>query len=98
MSGLHFLTLLFCASLAAAAGVVRPATPVAQSVVLASASLEDWRYLAFPALHDTGDEVLVSYKRARSHAQDAGAALELARLEPVTGRIKERTTLARRAE
>ncbi len=98
MSGLHFLTLLFCASLAAAAGVVRPVTPVAQSVVLASASLEDWRYLAFPALHDTGDEVLVSYKRARSHAQDAGAALELARLEPVTGRIKERTTLARRAE
>ena len=76
MSAFHPCVFLVCASLALAAGPVRPVKPVAESVILASASLDDWRYLAFPALHDAGDEVLVSYKRARSHAQDAGAALE----------------------
>jgi hypothetical protein len=95
MSAFHPCVFLVCASLALAAGPVRPVKPVAESVILASASLDDWRYLAFPALHDAGDEVLVSYKRARSHAQDAGAALELARLDPLTGQIKARATLAR---
>lgn len=82
-------------ALAADAGGVRAVAPLTESVILASGSLDDWRYLAFPALHDAGREILVSYKRARSHAQDPGAALELARLEPTTGLVKGRTTLAR---
>lgn len=97
MVAFRSVVFLLCTSLAlaAGAGVVRPVKPVTESVILASAALDDWRYLAFPALHDAGDEILVSYKRARSHAQDAGAALELARLEPSTGRVTARTTLAR---
>lgn len=97
MAAFHPVAFLLCASLALAAGseAVRPVKPVAESVILASASLDDWRYLAFPALHDAGDEILVSYKRARSHAQDPGAALELARLDPSTGQVKVRATLAR---
>ncbi len=67
----------------------------AQHVVVASAELPDWRYLAFPALLDRGDEILVSFKRARSHAQDPGAALELLRLDPVSGRAWGRQMLAK---
>jgi hypothetical protein len=63
-------------------------------VLVSSAEANDWRYLAFPALLDCGNEVLVSYKRGRSHARDTGAVLELARLDPVTGRVFGRQTLA----
>jgi hypothetical protein len=64
-------------------------------VLVSSAELEDWRYLAFPALLDLGDEVLVSFKRGRSHAADMGAGLELVRLDPGAGRVFARQTLAR---
>jgi hypothetical protein len=65
-----------------------------QQVLLASTEVDDWRYLAFPALVDLGDEVLVSFKRGRAHAADTGAALELLRLEPVSGRVLGRQALA----
>ena len=55
-------------------------------VLVSSAELADWRYLAFPALLDLGDEVLVSFKRGRAHGADPGATLELVRLDPATGR------------
>ena len=38
------------------------------------------RYLAFPALVDLESEVLVSFKRGRSHANDTGAGLDIVRL------------------
>ncbi len=84
--------------MAASCGAAEPRTPppLARDVILASADQKEWPYLAFPALLDRGDELLVSFKRARSHAQDAGAALELVRLDPRTGRARERLTLARR--
>jgi hypothetical protein len=63
-------------------------------VLVSSADLTDWRYLAFPALLDCGDEVLVSFKRGRSHAADPGATLELVRLDPTTGQACGRQTLA----
>jgi hypothetical protein len=64
------------------------------NVIVASAEETDWRYLAFPAALDRGDEILVSFKRARSHAQDPGAALDLVRLDPATGRANGRRTIA----
>jgi hypothetical protein len=64
-------------------------------VLVAAATLPDWRYLAFPALLDLGDQVLISYKRAESHARDPGATLELARLDPIAGRVTGRQTIAR---
>jgi hypothetical protein len=65
------------------------------TVMVAAGPAEDWGYLAFPALLDRGTELLVSFKRARSHAQDPGAALDLLRLDPATGRASGRATLAR---
>ncbi|MFO1436790.1 MAG: sialidase family protein [Verrucomicrobiaceae bacterium] len=51
-------------------------------------------YLAFPTLIELGDEVLVSYKRGKSHAADAGARQELLRLERATGKVLSTGTLA----
>ncbi len=65
-----------------------------QQIVVAAADSGSWPYLAFPALLDRGDEILVSYKRARSHAQDPGAALDVVRLDPVSGRASGRRALA----
>lgn len=56
------------------------------------ASGED--YLAFPAVIDLGDEVLVSFKRGKSHAADVGARQELMRLDKVSGRALATDTLA----
>jgi hypothetical protein len=90
--------LLAAATLATAAFAVEVVERVPRfresQVIVASADAADWRYLAFPALHDRGDEILVSFKRARSHAQDPGAALDLVRLDPATGRASGRRTIA----
>ena len=51
-------------------------------------------YLAFPTLIELGDEVLVSYKRGKSHAADAGATQELMRLDKATGKVLSTGTLA----
>lgn len=87
------LIVLSLASLSVAAELRAP-KPTAHELVLAAADQQEWPYLAFPALLDRGDEILVSFKRARSHAQDPGAALELVRLDPLTGRARGRQTLA----
>lgn len=81
----------------AGAAVAPGRTPVSRTedIVLAAGSLPDWRYLAFPALVDLGDEILASFKRARSHAQDPGAGLDLLRLDPATGRRRAHAPLAR---
>ncbi|MEZ5385239.1 MAG: hypothetical protein R3F13_06975 [Prosthecobacter sp.] len=51
-------------------------------------------YLAFPAVLDLGAEVLVSFKRGRSHAADAGAVQDLIRSEKASGKVLSRGTLA----
>ena len=51
-------------------------------------------YLAFPTLIELGDEVLVSYKRGKSHAADAGATQEMMRLDKATGQVLSTGTLA----
>lgn len=62
-------------------------------VVHTLASGED--YLAFPALIEVGDEVLVSFKRGKSHAADSGATQDLLRLEKASGRVLGSGTLAK---
>lgn len=55
-------------------------------------------YFAFPALLDTGDdEVLVCYKRGKSHAADAGAVLEVMRFHQATGKMSAVSTMASKA-
>jgi len=51
-------------------------------------------YLAFPTLIELGDEVLVSYKRGKSHAADVGATQELLRLDKTSGKVLATGTLA----
>ena len=92
---------LLCAFLPLAASVAagaRAPAPLSREIVLASAAAGAWPYLAFPSLLDLGDEVLVSYKRARSHAQDAGAGLDLVRLDPFRGRVTAPPDTIARAE
>lgn len=51
-------------------------------------------YLAFPAVIELGDEVLVSFKRGKAHAADAGATQELLRLDKASGKVLATGTLA----
>lgn len=53
-------------------------------VLVAAASQGQWPYPAFPAIADLGNDVLVSYKRGKSHAYDVGAGLDLIRLNTAT--------------
>jgi len=84
---LSFLLLSAPASLTAQDGVV-PATKSVHRLV------SDGDYLAFPAVLDLGGEILVSYKRGRSHAADAGATQDLLRLDKASGRPLSNTILA----
>ena len=95
MSSPRAIALFFLTTLALV-GAVPERVPVhkEQQIVVASADSGTWPYLAFPALLDRGEEILVSYKRARSHAQDPGAALDLVRLDPISGRAAGRRALA----
>lgn len=51
-----------------------------ERVLVASDNAQVQHYLAFPAVLDLGGEILVSFKRGKSHADDAGAVLDLVRL------------------
>ena len=51
-------------------------------------------YLAFPTLIELGDEILVSFKRGKAHAADAGATQELLRLDKASGKVLATGTLA----
>ncbi|MDG2169998.1 MAG: sialidase family protein, partial [Opitutales bacterium] len=51
---------------------------------------EAWNYLAFPAIVPSGDnEILLSYKRGKSHARDLGAKLEIVRVDLESGSITQ---------
>lgn len=52
-------------------------------------------YLAFPALLELGEEVLVSFKRGTSHAADSGATQDLLRLEKASGKVLSTGTLVK---
>ncbi len=56
--------------------------------------VSDDDYLAFPAVIELGDEVLVSFKRGKAHAADAGATQELMRLDKASGKVLATGTLA----
>lgn len=60
----------------------------------ASAETPAQPYLAFPALLDLDPEILVSFKRGKSHAGDTGAVLDVLRIDAATGAVKSRSTLA----
>lgn len=51
-------------------------------------------YLAFPTALDLGDELLVAFKRGRSHAGDVGATIHSLRLDKRSGRQLAEMTLA----
>lgn len=79
--------LLFPGSLPAQDGFV-PATKSVHTLV------SDGDYLAFPSLLDLGGEILVSYKRGKSHGADAGATQELLRLDKAAATSLANVTLA----
>lgn len=79
-ASLHLATLL----LAGASFGQEPVVPATKSMhMLASGS----GYLAFPALLDLENEVLVCYKRGRSHAADAGAVQNLLKIDKASGKV-----------
>lgn len=85
---------------AGAAAAVEPERPVRrgeQTVLRAESFVNagEMAYLAFPSLIRIGeDEVLISYKRGRSHALDPGAVLEAIRFNTADHRVVWRKVLA----
>lgn len=88
-------------SIVGLAGAVRAADPAVRSVapektvvlVASTKQPEGFRYTAFPAVLRTGPgELWIVYKAGRSHATDAGSALEVVRHELSS----ERTELVQR--
>ena len=63
--------------------------------IVVSKELSPSAYLAFPALLDLGDELLISFKHGRSHSGDRGATLDVLRLDAATGNVKSRATVAK---
>lgn len=94
-SHLALIALFFFAS---GVGAAIPSMKVApreaeRVLVAAKAQPAEFRYAAFPSLLQTGpDEVWIAYKVGRSHATDAGAAIEIVQHVLSTGK----TTLLQR--
>ncbi|MSU48906.1 MAG: hypothetical protein EXS37_07440 [Opitutus sp.] len=90
----RFRRLLSCCVLSwpafAAESLVRTATRTGEFVLVAPASQPtEYRYTAFPTLLRVGpDAVWVAYKAGRSHATDAGAAIEVVAHTLSTGETK----------
>lgn len=99
-SRLRFLSLavslhvVLCPGGAAAIPTIRAVPRLSETrIVPADAQPADFRYLAFPSLVQMdADEVWVAYKAGRSHATDAGAAIEIVRHRLASGK----TTLLHR--
>ena len=83
--GLFFWPALVASLLLSAGRAAEPEVRMARAessrvLVAASAQPAEYRYLAFPSLLTVGpDEVWLAYKAGRSHATDAGAAIEVVR-------------------
>src|SRR5687767_5007144 len=69
---------------------VRVVPPLVEKVIVATSTQPaEFRYLAFPSLLTRGaDEVWISYKAGRSHATDAGSAIEIVQHTLSTGATK----------
>lgn len=82
-----------CPAIAAELEVERPKYKRGQ-IILDSSDLvkaDEMAYLAFPALIRINEqEVLISYKRGRSHALDAGAVMEMIRFNTESNKIVSR--------
>ncbi len=63
-------------------------------VLLEKEKLPDKPYLAFPALINVGDDVLISYKQGRRHMADPGATLEMIRVNRDSGAVTPGGTIA----
>ena len=85
--------IILCASAALAQSVTVPVYKSTQKLVASQATPET-PYLAFPALLELENEVLVSFKRGRSHAADRGAVLDFLILDRDTSKVKAHTRLA----
>lgn len=66
----------------------------AERVLVASDPGQASGYLAFPDVLDLGSEILVSFKRGKSHAADPGAVLDLIRIGKTTRQVSQPETLA----
>lgn len=93
------LPLALAAALPAAAAApieLAPRLPrsTQETVLVAPAAGEERPYLAFPDVLDLGDDVLVSYKRGRAHANDPGASLDMVRLGGAGGTASRPRTIA----
>lgn len=73
-----------------------PVVPSWKSVHIIAAAVDhpDLPYLGFPALLEVGDEILVSFKRGRTHGLDEGAVLDWLRLDRASGEVRSRGRLA----
>lgn len=85
-----------CGATAIAVEVPR-LTPIHRSerVLVAADHAQERHYLAFPDLLDLGDEVLVSFKRGKAHANDDGAVLDTIRIDKQTDRVVESQVIGR---
>src|SRR5688500_2049365 len=84
------VVLLVSRALLAAEPDIRTAAALDQRILVpASAQPAEYRYLAFPSLLRIGpDEVWIAYKAGRTHATDAGAAIEVVRHTLSSGETK----------
>jgi hypothetical protein len=79
-------------------GVEKPpvvvAKPLRVDLLARSSQTPSTPYLAFPTVLDLGDELLVAFKRGRSHAGDVGATIHSLRIDKRSGRQLAEMTLA----
>lgn len=82
--------LLCCVVARAADPAVRPVAPVRETVIVSAATQPpESRYTAFPvSLRVSADEVWIVYKAGKTHATDAGAALEVVRHSLASGKTE----------
>lgn len=92
----RMITILLAAPMLVSAQAIpaQMVSAVPSVAVLSDGAVSDQPYLAFPALLDLGDDVLISYKRGKTHAADLGATLELLRINGQSGAIKTQKTIA----
>ena len=88
--GLLAVVVAWCPPVPAADSAVRTVAGLGETVLVAAATQPaDGRYTAFPSsLRVSADEVWVVYKAGRTHATDAGAALEVVRHSLASGKTE----------
>ncbi len=79
---------------------VAPRSPkhVRSRVLVASIADEPRHYLAFPSILDVGDNILVSYKRGRSHGGDANSIIDSFCIDKGSGHVSSGPVLAQLSE